>query len=526
MAKSPLYLDVSKDGWFSYRRRVPAKLRKILKQREFKHAYKTKSLSKALRLHADYHETIEKQISYAKAFLKSTAPMQTEPRYQTPRKEFLDIYATLHKSGWLPHQLPSLNSTMTEREQMAWSYDSAKYAEATILLDADQITASEYQEVLDGLTCKPFKEFVAAREYIRYLEYEEIFDALPDRGKTTLKILKGDFTSPEPNIEDLFNHYIDLSRNKVANKERNPRQQRKLEQDMGRLASVVYQAHVNGKETLLDDLDITAIDSAFTAEYPRISTRKRNYTQLSAAVNFWNRRHKKQKLEDPFQQLKDDLPDQDPQEIPRRVWHPDEFQFFWQSIQNETDLSKKLLGMLMAYAGKPAGETAGLIRDDLVLDHEVPHIKFRSNKYRIIGKRRQEHSLPLVGQVLSEFARYINGFDGGRDDLLFPNLYTKSSGDFSKILNKHKRELHPLKNTRFQNYGLRHTFKPRYQEAGISHINGMYLFGHKTNDTSATHDRYAKGLFATEEFKALRTDMEAVMRVSTWTYSYQVSDFD
>ena len=59
MAKTARYLDESQDGWYSYRRRVPAKLQDIFKQREFKHAYKTKSLTKALRLHADYHEEIE-----------------------------------------------------------------------------------------------------------------------------------------------------------------------------------------------------------------------------------------------------------------------------------------------------------------------------------------------------------------------------------------------------------------------------------------------------------------------------------
>jgi len=525
MTKTARYLDESPDGWYSYRRRVPSKLREIFKQLEFKHAYKTKSLTKALRLHADYHEEIEKQILSAKAFLKSLKLPTQEPAYKTPRKEFIDIYASLHKNGWLPHQLPSLNSTMTEEAQLAWSYDNAKYAEATILFDHDQITYQEYKAVLDGLTYEPFKEFVTAREFIRYLEDNEIWGTLPDHGKTTLKILKGYYTSPDPNVEDLFNHYIDFSRNKVANKERNPKQQLKLEQDIGRLASVVYQAHVDGKETLIDDLDITAIESAFSAEYPRISTRKRNYTQLSAAVNLWNRRKKKQKVGNPFEELKDDLPKDDPLEIPRRVWHPDEFQYFWQSIRNEADLSKKLLGMLMAYAGKPASETKGLIRDDLVVNHEIPHIKFRDNQYRVIGKKRQENTLPLVGLVLAEFKRYLTTFDGGRDDLLFPSLYTKSSWDLSKILNKHKREFHPVKNTKFQNYGLRHTFKPRYEEARISSVNGMYLFGHKTTATSATHDRYARGLFASEEFKSLRDDMEAVMRVSTWTYSYEVSDF-
>ena len=30
--------------------------------------------------------------------------------------------------------------------------------------------------------------------------------------------------------------------------------------------------------------------------------------------------------------------------------------------------------MLMAYAGKPQGEAAGLVRDDIKLKYEVPHV--------------------------------------------------------------------------------------------------------------------------------------------------------
>ena len=98
MPKTARYLDESKDGWYSYRRRVPGKLRAVFKQLEFKHAYKTKSLTKALRLHADYHEMIENEIRSAKAFLKTLSHPIQEPAYKTPRKEFLDVYADLHNN--------------------------------------------------------------------------------------------------------------------------------------------------------------------------------------------------------------------------------------------------------------------------------------------------------------------------------------------------------------------------------------------------------------------------------------------
>ena len=54
----------------------------------------------------------------------------------------------------------------------------------------------------------------------------------------------------------------------------------------------------------------------------------------------------------------------------------------------------------------------------------------------------------------------------------------------------------------------------------------MYLFGHKSDQTTATHESYAQGLFGSKEFKQLRDDMEKVMAVTSWTYSYIVSDFD
>ena len=53
MGKLARYMDVSPDGWFSYRRRVPTGLGKFFDQKyEIKHAHKTKNEVEALKLHA------------------------------------------------------------------------------------------------------------------------------------------------------------------------------------------------------------------------------------------------------------------------------------------------------------------------------------------------------------------------------------------------------------------------------------------------------------------------------------------
>ena len=420
--------------------------------------------------------------------------------------------------------MASSNVTMSEKERMAWAAMDTAWSEATVLHDYDAITSKEYHERMDSLNLSPsFKKFAEHRDWIRYLEQEEEWNGLPDKGKMQLKILKGDYTPPDATIEDVFNLYIDVQRKKVVNKERSPQQQRKVEQDTERLAKLVYSAHIDGNATLIDDLDEIEIDQKFTAHYPRTDTRKRNYSAMSAAIQLWNKRQPKKKINDPFLNLKMELPKEDPDKIPRRVWHPDEFQYFWQSIQTEPDLSIKIMGMLMAYGGKPQSETARLTRGNVILEREVPHINF---EYAIKGKHRQKHRLPLVGAMLEVVEEYISTFSGGEHDLLFPALHRMDTGSRSKAINKHIKEMHPIRNTLFDPYGLRHTFKPRYEEAGITTVNGMYLFGHKSDQTTATHEGYAKGLFGSKEFKQLRDDMEKVMAVTSWTYSYIVSDFD
>ncbi|NCZ65634.1 MAG: hypothetical protein EBY64_04305, partial [Rhodobacteraceae bacterium] len=120
MAKTKLHLHESKDGWFSYRRRVPAKLQALLDKTEVKHAYKTKNKVQALKLHAIYHEKVEKEFAAAKAYLKGVAYQAGTLKYQTPSKMHKDVYASLNQQGLLPHQIPMPNSTMSDVDQMAW----------------------------------------------------------------------------------------------------------------------------------------------------------------------------------------------------------------------------------------------------------------------------------------------------------------------------------------------------------------------------------------------------------------------
>lgn len=522
MSKLARHMDQSPDGWLSYRRRVPTGLVKLIGKREIKHAYKTKSEIKALKLHASFHEQVEKMIAEAKAMAKHL-PSAFEQKSKTPSEIFMEMYKSAKEQNYLPSQVDSLNATMTIDEQLAFASEHLRYAEAVKLCDADQITGDELTEVINSITNKSVRNFINHQEYLRLLEDA---DGLTEHGQQLLKILKGDYTPPEPTIIDLFDRYIDEKRSETNRGQRNQKQQIKLENSIKRIVNLVASAHKDGEKTQISELDATAIKDMFERQFDRIATLQRNYSDAAAAVALWNKRNKTKQIDNPFADLREELPVNDSKKEERRVWHPEEYDLFWNTIKSEPDPSRRIMGMLMAYAGKPQGETAGLVRDDIKLNYEVPHILFRSNQYRGLNKKRQENMLPLVGEMLEEIQEYISTFSRGEHDLLFPSLFVMDTGSRSKAVKKHAKEMYPISNMLFQPYGLRHTFKPRYEAAGVDPIKGMYLFGHKNGLTSKTHDGYAKGLNRLEDFKELRDDMMKVMEVKTWTYSYIISDFD
>lgn len=491
-----------------------------------KHSYKTKNETTALKRHALFHAEVERSFVEAKVLLKNIVPAKQETKYQTPSKQFIEVYEQLKGNGLLPHQISTVDATMSERERLAWATDDLRYSEAVVLYEADAISGQEFEDLTKSLKYEPFKRFARQRDYIRYLEDEaEIRDGdSADKIKIALNILRGDYKGPEPNLEDLFNHYVDVKRSEARQGERNQRQQIKLENSIKRILDLVASAHSDGKETLITDLDMTAIKNAFEDKYFRIDTRRRNYSDASAAVNLWNNYNPKKPIHNPFFELRKALPKKDSKQRERRVWTPEEYQRFWAAIRNETDPSRKLMCMFMAYAGKPQLEVAGLTRDEVRMDYEVPHVLFKSNEHRVLGKKRQENMLPLVGEILEVMREYVSTFDGDSKDLLFPDLYKMDSGSRSKVVGKYAEELNPIEGTLFVPYGLRHTFKPRYEEAGVDAILGMYLFGHKNKLTSKTHDGYARGLNRLEKIKSLRDHMLRIMEVTYWDYDYRISD--
>ncbi|MEM1104085.1 MAG: DUF6538 domain-containing protein [Pseudomonadota bacterium] len=123
------------------------------------------------------------------------------------------------------------------------------------------------------------------------------------------------------------------------------------------------------------------------------------------------------------------------------------------------------------------GEIGNLTKEDIILDHEVPHIRIRPKKHREIKTDASIREIPLLGVSLEAMRAFPTGFPRYRDkpDLLSANLMKALSA----------RALFPTPAHKV--YSFRHSFEKRMLEAGLDHDLRLTLMGH-TNKRPAYGD--------------------------------------
>lgn len=122
-------------------------------------------------------------------------------------------------------------------------------------------------------------------------------------------------------------------------------------------------------------------------------------------------------------------------------------------------------------------EICGLAPEDILLDHEVPHIKIRPNKFRKLKTGHRGREIPLVGQSLIAFKKYPQGFPS--------HTHPTGADNFSANVNKYLK-LHDLSETQAHGiYSLRHTFKDRMRKHRLPPELQNYLMGHKDESMGA-----------------------------------------
>jgi integrase len=171
------------------------------------------------------------------------------------------------------------------------------------------------------------------------------------------------------------------------------------------------------------------------------------------------------------------------------VANDDQLRQIIDAMQSETVSAPALLALMQMEIGARIGELSGLAVDDVVLDHEIPHIIIKQRPWRTLKTTVSERHVPLLGIALEavkhalSLPRNGNGEDKGKG--LFQQ-YAKERGNDSASAAVNKR----LKPWKLTSHSFRHTMEDRLREAGCPEDVRNAIQGH-TNGSAA--EKYGKG---------------------------------
>ncbi|WP_374828723.1 DUF6538 domain-containing protein [Paenochrobactrum pullorum] len=141
------------------------------------------------------------------------------------------------------------------------------------------------------------------------------------------------------------------------------------------------------------------------------------------------------------------------------------------ALANMNDQGRGVILAMIETGARPS-ELCNLTAAEIVLDHDVPHLKiaprFDPDDKREIKTQSSIRDVPLVGVALEVFKKHPNGFP----------RYKDRESSMSAALNKYLREHGLLPSEKHKVYSFRHSFEDRMKEAGIDSELRRILMGH------------------------------------------------
>lgn len=171
------------------------------------------------------------------------------------------------------------------------------------------------------------------------------------------------------------------------------------------------------------------------------------------------------------------------------VANDDQLRQIIDAMRSKTRSAPALLALMQLEIGARIGELSGLAVDDVVLNHEIPHIIIKEQPWRTLKTNVSERHVPLLGVALEavkhalSLPRNGNGEDKGKG--LFQQ-YAKERGNDTASAAVNGR-LEPWGIT---SHSLRHTMEDRLREVSCPEDVRNAIQGH-TNGSAA--EKYGKG---------------------------------
>lgn len=484
------YLKRSATGWYSYRRRVPTRLQKVLGKTEFKESFNTKDETVALYRLGGYNQEVEKQLALAE---KQTAV----GRELTPSEVREVASKFLQRLGLHPDQLPTLRANATPEER-------AQFMDAKI----------DWQDRHDRFLCEFHDSQTLGTDPKTWETLYKPKDPT-DVFQAAYLIASGDIEAPsKPTWASTYEDYLQVNNQE---KRRNPHKQKMFETKTRALYQR-FATFIGGQETAL--LDITRqqarayLNTYRQGEKPASeATIGRYSSQLGAVFNFARQEYQDETILNPFGGLRKMAREREDAKD-RRSFTPTELVAYEKALIEKLAEGRShigLIGLVMLYTGCATSEAAGLEVSEIRLDCAVPHIRFKSNGHRRLDKGRLARSVPIATPLLTHLTAHK--LPKTEDAGAFGKYSeTKSYGNVSVQLNSLIRDRLNISDPSLTSYSTRHTFKDRGRAARVTPEVVDYMQGHVTKASSGIAQRYGTGLPPS----ICVEDLNKILTTNTW----------
>jgi len=496
MSKLKNYLKKSEQtGWYSYRRRIPAKLKDSFlnsdgkpRGNEWKQALKTKSISIALKRAVEINDRFEQTKVKAKARLKASEIPIVDLNKQQRLIRSAEFF---RREGVHPDQAPTVNAP--EEVQKAWIRKRDKIL--------DEISDIQHDVGLD-------------HEIWGWADHEQKYtpNDLYYEMQAEMDFLKGDTTAIKSKLRVTWDVAVDEYLNHKARLSGDPKTFLKG-RDATRIRRIAksFATSIGTGDTYLADISRQEARLWIEAEEARrvkngnsIATVARETSTLSAifsrAITEYSTTDAQlQSNGNPFSRLRGELEKIDAEHvrtgkrvaITSRAWTPDELASMEARLSMMND-EAQLCTKLVMFTGARLKDVTGLMIDDLFLDtDENSYINFRHNTFRRISKDSIERIFPLYGDMLKDLKDYISQKDFSSNKKLTPR-YAKdkeSANHLSALLNKKHIDKFS-KDPSLIMHGMRDTLQAKFDAAQFMNKVSGYLIGWKNQETIGMQSNY------------------------------------
>ncbi|WP_133175937.1 DUF6538 domain-containing protein [Yoonia sediminilitoris] len=482
------YLKRSKTGWYSYRRRIPARLQKVIGKLEFKQRLETKDETTALIRLARANQLADAELRIADSQLSSSEQKLTRHEVMSAARQML------MREGFHPDQKPTLPADYTKEQKEQFYKDKQRWEALDEMFTGAYLSSQEI-----GVDPQTWDA-----QYKR--------DDPTDIMQAASRIVFGkESTSLELTWGEVVDAYLAIN---AREKRRDPHDQKKFETKTRNLYDK-FRHFVGGSDTKLKAINRQDA-RAFLETYrqgpkpAKEGSIGRYASQIGAVFNFARKEYQDGTILNPFEGLRNMSAERD-DATDRRSFTPSELIRFEVVVRAKIIPEIRLIGLLMIYTGCRTSEAAGLQVKDISLTSNTPHIKIRNNKFRKLEKGGLERSVPLVSPMLDALRSYQ--MPDNPEDGAFGAYAPRSALDNVSIqLNKLIRVEMQVSDPELVSYSTRHTFKARGRAARVSSEVLDYLQGHKTTQSSAVAMRYGTGAPP----NVYKDDLDRLFAVTEW----------